>query len=213
MSQNHFFEMIKTLRENEAVVLYHNVLKIKSHDRNATLDFLKNAYAAEQVNYPFLSPGFNEEAAIWAAEVVYLSAQLILYRKDKPIDLQKLIPAETLACNSSTILSADLCLRFLPDMITELKIIDPEDKLIEILEGILKKWHYSGVNFEQDLTELDLEPVLANQCLKQLYADRIVLYKQKKWAAIPLFNKMIEGNLGIHAPELWSDFKPIMENE
>ncbi len=213
MRKNYFFEMIKSLRESEEVVLYQNILKISAKEKALVVDFLRKAYEEEVHTYPHLAPTFDSKAALYAAEVVYLTAQLILYRKDGIADLEALFSQEQLELTASNILSVDLCLRFVPDMLVELKMIDPEDGLIHVLEELLKKWHYSAVNYEQEVETLNFDIIINNPCLKQLYLNRIVLRKNKKLAGLKQFNSAIQGNLGIHTQEFWSDFKLNEENE
>ncbi|NOQ71236.1 MAG: hypothetical protein GQ574_04510 [Crocinitomix sp.] len=205
--------MLKSLRESEEVILYQNILKISAEEKKMTTDFLQEAYTKEELNYPNKAPEFDALAAIWAAEVVYLTAQLILYRKDEIEALAELFKSDHIPVTASSMLSTDLCLRFVPDMLIELKMIDPEDQLIEVLEGIMKKWHYSAINYQQEVNDLNLDAIAANQCLKQLYLNRIVLKRNIKLAELDLFNQAIHGNLGIYQKEYWPDFKLNEKNE
>jgi len=210
---NYFLDMIRTLRLNEEVILYRNILKIEENEKGKVIQFLSDQYQLEKLNYPFVVPEFNKEAAIWAAEVVYSAAQLILYRQHEEYELEDLFPKTTIEITPSTILSVDLCLRFIPTMIEQLKIIDSEDALLPILEKEIKKWHFSGVNYELHIEENDLNVIFTNPCLEQLYIDRIIKYKNIKLASNSLLNERIRANLGMFEKEYWSDFKTIRLNE
>lgn len=70
----------------------------------------------------------------------------MLYRKNEEQDIAILLPSFISPISPSAHLSADLVLRFLPDIIKQLKLIDPEDALIGILERQLVQWYYSGVH-------------------------------------------------------------------
>jgi hypothetical protein len=199
--------MIKTLRESEAVILYQNILKIEEEEKAKTVEFLSDQYQLETLDYPFVAPPFSGNAALWAAEVVYLTAQLILYRKHEAQELEDLFPKALFEINPSTILSVDLCFRFIPTMIEQLRLIDSEDALVPLLERALKKWHFSGVNYPLSLADNEFTTVFSTPCLEQLYLDRIVKYKTIKLANNPLINQRIQSNLGMFSKEYWSDFK------
>ena len=105
MRKNYFFEMIKSLRESEEVVLYQNILKISAKEKDLVVDSLRDAYEEEVHTYPHVAPIFDSKAALFAAEVVYLTAQLILYRKDSIADHEALFSHEQLDLTASSILS------------------------------------------------------------------------------------------------------------
>ena len=213
MNNGYFLNMIKTLREKQEVVLYQNLFEISEEEKNEVADYLYQQYSSEQLEYPYTPPSFDKKAATWAAEVVYLIAQLILYRQNKPEELENLFPNDNFECSASTISSADLCLRFLPYMYNELKMIDPEDDLLNIIEAKLHKWHYSGINYPLNTNDLDHTIIFNDKCLLQLYINRVIEYKNKELAKLPLINKQIRANLGIYTNEFWSEINTIKSNE
>jgi len=204
---NYFLNMIVNLRENEDILLYNNILAISPQEEQEVLVFLKEEYIAEATGHPYQSPAFSEDAAVWAAKTIYTAAQLMLFRENKDADLAALLPGFKGAQGSSEIISADLCLRFLPDMLQQLKLMDAEDALIAVLEGILMRWHFSGVNYPLDVNTLDLQAMPGNACLQQLYSNRIIAYKKIQLAKHPAFSPWIAASLGLYAPELWNEFK------
>jgi MoxR-vWA-beta-propeller ternary system domain bpX4 len=207
MQHHYFFNMIKNLRNNEEVLLYNNVLEISEADAIAVIDFLREEYQQEVVDYPFTSPLYNAEAALWAAKTIYTATQLLLYRKHKEVDLTLLLPNFDKEITASEILSADLCLRFLPAILTELKLIDGEDLLISILEEILYTWHFSGINYSLALEKLNLDVVCQDQTLQQLYLNRIVAFKNLPLAKHPTFKNKIDSNLGMYAQQFWKNYE------
>lgn len=213
MDKQFFLKMVRQLRRHEEIVLYQNIFEIKDGETEAVAAFLKAEYLEESIEYPFEIPIFNIEAATWAAKTIYIAAQLLLYRKNKVEDLPSLLQAFPTKPTSDSILSADLCLRFLPDILVELKIIDSSDPLIEILEKILHQWHYSGVNYNLDIEQLDFAPISDHPCLLQLYCNRVVQYKKLHLANLPALQDSISANLGTHGNELWKDFNKKVEIE
>lgn len=206
MHTNYFLWMVKSIRQNEEVMLYANILEITEEESIKVIEFLKSEYQLESFNYPFCTPAFNSEAALWAAKLLYIAAQLMLYRENKEADLEKLITEFNREIKPSEILSADLCLRFLPAIIVQLKIIDPEDRLISILEGHLKRWHYSAINYTLEIENLDFKQIHESPTLEQLYINRIIEYKKIKLAKLPKFKQRIDAHLGIYVKEFWNEF-------
>ena len=130
-----------------------------------------------------------------------------MYREHKEAELTDLLPAFTQPITTEAILSADLCLRFLPQILAEAKLIDPEDYLIPILESILNQWHYSGIGIPLSLKNLDFELIFSNPCLEQLYIDRVIDKKDKKRAELPQMLEKIRATLGIYSEKYWNEFK------
>jgi hypothetical protein len=205
--------MIKQLRQHEDIILYGNILTIDQLESIEATEFLRHEYENEMLGFPYTPPAFDEEAALWGAKTIYITAQLILYRENRGTELSGLLPEYTAEQTAAAILSADLCLRFLPDMLTQLKIIDTEDALIPILEEILTKWHYSAVPYPLNTELLSFEKINADDCLHQLYCNRIIDYKKIHMAKHPSFKGRIAANLGLHSETLWKDFKLEMNDD
>lgn len=207
MKTNHFLNMIAKLRQHEEVMLYGHLLQVQVEDSMEVQVFLKEEYERESVDYPYTIPAFDPAGALWAAKTVYFAAQLMLYRRHEEKELDQILSDFPGVINPAAMLSADLCLRFVPHMITQLKLIDPEDALIEVLERQLRQWHYSGVNYALEIDQLDLSLISRDPCLHQLYCNRIITYKNLTLALNLNFKERIKANLGIYASEFWDDFK------
>lgn len=207
MTQNYFLDMVQHLRQHEEVMLFGNLLQIDDTDAAETVAYLQEQYRKESLEYPYSAPPFDAAAALWAAKTMNMAAQLLLYRENKPDDLGTLFPAFGGEINHAAVLSADLCLRFLPDTLRELKLIDSLDPLILLLENTLMQWHYSGINYPLDLNKLDLEAGMADPCMRQLYLDRIIRYKNTGLAQHALFRNHISASLGLYAPDYWKEFQ------
>jgi hypothetical protein len=208
MADNYFLKMIQTLRLNEEVMLYNNLLGISATEISSVVEFLKDEFTKELTSHPYDNKvlEYNPDAALWAAQTVYLSAQLILYRENKEKDLGLLFPPSTSEINASTILSVDLCLRFVPDLLYQLKLIDSEDGLIEILEKILVAWHYSGIAYPLKADTLDFTPIASDHYLLLIYAQRVIEHRKITLAKHPACKELIRAQLGNYGQDLWNDF-------
>ncbi len=207
MARALFTEMINRLYQHGEIVLYNNVLNIPADEALVTADFLREVYDWEKQNYPFTAPDFDWTAALWSAKVVYFSAQLLLYREDAIEEVTKLLLPYSDPPSADSILSVDICLRFLPDILTKLRAVDSEDEIIPILESFLVQWHYSAFNYPIEETNLDFGPIISNDCLRQLYCDRIINYKAFKRARQEAIGPYVTGSLGDYGDVFWKDIK------
>lgn len=204
---HYFYNTIYQLRTKEEIILYDKLFDIKEGDEALVKEFLQIEFNIESKNHPFSTPKYDAESALWAAKIVYTACQILLYREHKEAELTDLLPAFTQPITTEAILSADLCLRFLPQILAEAKLIDPEDYLIPILESILNQWHYSGIGIPLSLKNLDFELIFSNPCLEQLYIDRVIDKKDKKRAELPQMLEKIRATLGIYSEKYWNEFK------
>lgn len=202
---NIFLEMIVNLRQNEAVLLSGKMNTISTEEEKEVAHFLLNEYKNEVIDYPFIAPEFNREAALWAAKIIYIGSNLMLYREQKEEEITAMLPPFDNEINASAMLSADLILRFLPHIIANLKLIDIEDTLIEILENHLLQWHYSAIEILKNVDEINFISVSENNCLHQLYCNRIMITKNIILAKHPLFQETIKANMGLFANEFWKE--------
>ncbi|MGC4104125.1 hypothetical protein [Ferruginibacter sp.] len=209
----HFYNTINHLRINEEIILYDRVLHFLPEDEEMVKDLLKIEYETESTAYPFTAPAYNATAALWAAKTIYTACQLILYRENKEEELPQLLPAYTGDMDAAAMLSADLCLRFLPQVLTTTRHIDPEDALIQLLEKHLLQWHYSAIGhgLEKTITEDDI--IFTDNCLQQLYIDRVIQQKDMQLALQPLLQQKIKAAMGIYASLFWKEFKTENINE
>lgn len=191
-----FSETIYHLRTIEQIVLYNKLTTITKEEESETTLFLETEYEREALNHPFTVPEFNPVASLWAAKTVYLAAQLLLYRDHKVSELITLLPKYDGKTDAGTFLSADLCLRFLPQIIMEMKQIDADDAAISILESHLLQFHYSGIGFDVEVQKCDLDVVFSDACFEQLYLNRIVERKAIKFAEMHEINLRLAAGFG-----------------
>lgn len=202
----YFLPMIKHLRMNEEVLLYQNLLVISEEEEEQLALFLKEELFKEAIEYPYTVPSFDKDAALWASKLVYYVAQLVIYREHKIDEFSALLVDYQGKMTPDAVISADLTLRFLPMMLVTLQQFDTTDSLIPLIEQLLTKWHYSGINYDLPLNNLDFSVIVNNPCLQQLYANRIVECERISLAKIPLWYAFIGANLGMFSSEFWNEF-------
>lgn len=204
-SDTPFLKTIKHLRTEEEIVLYANIPTIIPQEEELIQEFLKDEYTKEATNYPYSPPTFNKEAALWAAKTIYFSSQFLLYRENKGNELPLYLPPYSLTVDAPSVLSTDICLRFLPDILENLTGIDPEDPIVLLLEDFMYQWHYSAVGYRLNPEKLSINEVYENKCLRQLYVDRIIEKKAKELAGLPFFNSHIKASIGEFGSLFWKD--------
>ncbi len=202
---NYFLDTIRHLRSHEEIVIYDRYSPVLSEKEEAVADFLKQEYANESLEYPGEAPAFEANSAVWAARTVYIASQLLLYREKTVSGMRECLPGFAGEQTPGTILSVDLCLRFLPAVIEKAKEISPEDELIGVLEEHLKAWHFSGVGYRLDAGALGWDIVFSDACVKQLYIDRIVMRKARTLAVLPLLRPEVMAVLGDWTDHFWKE--------
>lgn len=206
-----FLDTIFLLRKNECITLFSNIQEISLKEEQEAETYFDTEFEKERLEFLSDQLTCNRETAVWAAKILYHSAQLYLIRENTANNLEKLIPKFKAARDISSILSADLSLRFLPDIITALHSVDPEDALIAMLEDILTEFHYSGIGYDLDLKRVNWEEELKDKTYRKLYLERIVEKKDYKLAEIPFINKLLMAEFGMHKDAFWRELKIITE--
>lgn len=208
-SKSPFLDTLFLLRKEECITIFADIQEISPKEEQDAADYFESEFEKERLE--FLSDQINcdHKMTVWAAKVLYHSAQLYLIRENTAKDLKKLIPSFKGVRDISSILSADLSLRFLPQVITVLQNTDPEDPLIKLLENILHQFHYSGVGFDLDLEKINWEEELKDRTYRKLYLERIVEKKAYKLAEIPYINQLLMAEFGIYKDIFWRELKNV----
>ena len=205
MTKTSFFAAtIKHLRTKEAILIYDHILEVKPAEETDLANWLASEYKTEKLNHPFVAPEFDAAAAIWAAKTVFYTAQFILHRNMSPEDFEPVFEDFKNSKTPAAILSVDLCLRFLPTMLTELRAIDSNDPLIPFLETKLKQWPYSTVGYQIENPTADYSSLLSDDCLRQLLIDRIITRKDIDKAKAPGLTSYVKASLGDYVDVFWN---------
>lgn len=206
-----FLDTLFLLRKEGTLTIFSDFKTLSEKEEKEAEDFFESEFEKERLDFLSDKIPFNKEAAIWAAKVLYHSAQLYLIRKDTAKDLEKLIPQYQDEKDVSAILSADLSFRFLPKLLDALQIADSTDPLVKILENILQQFHYSGIGLDLNFEKINWEEELKNKTYRKLYLERIVEKKAYKLAEIPYINQLLIAEFGMYKDIFWRELK-IIEN-
>lgn len=206
-----FLDTLFLLRKEGTLTIFSDFKTLSEKEEKEAEDFFESDFEKERLDFLSDKIPFNKEAAIWAAKVLYHSAQLYLIRKDTAKNLEKLIPQYLGEKKTSAILSADLSLRFLPQLLHALQVADSTDPLVRMLENILHQFHYSGIGLDLNLEKINWEEELKDKTYRKLYLERIVEKKAYKLAEIPYINQLLIAEFGMYKDIFWRELK-IVEN-
>ncbi|MDR6488598.1 hypothetical protein J2799_003116 [Chryseobacterium vietnamense] len=207
-----FLDTMFLLRKEECITLFSGLQQISPQEEVETGDYFETEFEKERLEFLSDQITFNKETAVWAAKVLYHSAQLYLIRENTEKNIDHLIPGFKGIRDIPSILSADLSLRFLPQVMVALNTADPEDPLIAMLENILTQFHYSGIGYDLDLKNVNWKEELKDNTYRKLYLERIVEKKDYKLAEIPFINKLLTAEFGMHKDAFWRELKTITED-
>ncbi|WP_267598493.1 hypothetical protein [Chryseobacterium sp. CY350] len=206
-------DTIFLLRKEECITVFSDLKEITKKEDEDAGNYFETEFEKERLEYLSDQIDCNKETAVWAAKVLYHSVQLYMIRENTAKDLNILIPELKEIRNISSILSADLSLRFLPQIISALQHADSEDPLVKILENILQNFHYSGIGFDLNLEKINWEEELKDKTYRKLYLERIVEKKAYNLAEIPFINQLLIGEFGMYKDAFWRELKIIIQEK
>ncbi|WP_312394939.1 hypothetical protein [Chryseobacterium sp.] len=206
-----FLDTLFMLRKDECITIFTDIQEISKKEEHDAADYFESEFEKERLEFLSDQISCDKEAAVWAAKVLYHSAQLHLIRKGTGKDLEKLIPKFKGKRDVSSMLSVDLSLRFLPQIIIVLQNADPEDALVKMLEEILFQFHYSGIGYDLNLEKINWEEELKDKTYRKLYLERIVEKKAYPLAEIPYINQLLIAEFGMYKDIFWRELKIVKD--
>jgi len=204
---NPFYKMLDNLFQTSQLVLYGRIDNVSEEQQLEVIKLLENQYKNESVGYPNPGIEFHRDAARWSSTILFYAAQLVMYREHSSDLLINLFPNFGRPKSASAIITSDLCLRYIPSILKYLEQIDIEDELIPILKKLLLEWHYTGLLSDISLDVKDIQTVLNDSCLSQLYINRIIEMKKKEVGRMKELEPLVLSALGNYRNEFWKDFK------
>ena len=205
-----FLATIDRLRTQEALVLQPVMPTVSEEDIQDVGDYLEREYEREQLEYPHGAPPYEAAAARWAARLIFYAGHLLLHRTDLPESLSQYLTAYPGPLSHGAILSADLCLRFLPDLLQKGHAIDTDDELLPLLEEILRPFGYSGLGYFEG--RMEVADWMEDACLRQLCLDRIIGLQLGPYLEVSPWQGWIMESLGGHAATYWPKAAKLMES-
>ncbi len=173
-----FSHFLQDLFRDGSVVLRGSPVQEPSDAAAAKL--LASAYADHCLDVAGPAPAFHPAAAEAAARRVWCACWFLVHSGDGPevVDAALALPPPT---NAAQHLSADLTLRFLPQVYRRARARAAADSLTLGLARLLREWPLSGV-----LSDVTEPPATApdfdgHKGLLMLYADRLAANPKPAW--------------------------------
>lgn len=167
-------------------------------------DLLKEAYQQDILHMPATAPAYNADAALWAARYLYTALQLTVIRNLEAEKVAEQIEDFTGSLTPATIYSADLVLRYLPDVFLLAKGLSPADIMVKKLAAAALQWPFSSVGIP--LTDRPDETIiLQHSSLQIAYIDRIIQRKDVKRMNNEAVQTYVQEALGNYAENLWPE--------
>lgn len=204
-----FLDTLFLLRKEGTLTIFSDIKWISPKEEQDTADYLESEFEKERLEFFSDNINCDRNTAVWAAKVLYHSAQLHLIRENTAKDVSQLIPLYKDTRDISSILSADLSLRFLPQIMYALNDADTEDPIIKILKSILQQFHYSGIGYDLDLANINWEEELKDKTYQKLYLERIVDKKAYSLAEVPYIHQLLTAEFGMYKDVFWKELKTI----
>lgn len=158
------------------------------------------AEVALREHLPLTPPMVNSKAIEWAVIMFYSAAQLAVFRQLGEDEVERRLRVPSPALSPSVAYSVDLVFRFLPDMLRLAKAMNPDDPLVSRLRDWSREWPLSSVGVG-DIGEINVEVIVSDGCLRQLYIDRIIEAEDLHRLGDPRVAELVRGALGAY-PEL-----------
>jgi MoxR-vWA-beta-propeller ternary system domain bpX4 len=140
------------------------------------------AHALEVAGPPI---AFDATVATAAAEFLRQSSWALVNRDERASDLERRLKLPTAPLTPSEHLSADLLLRYAPQVVRRARGLDATDPLVVIVSRALQSWPLSGV-----LSDVADEPLVGldfggHPGLLLLYAERALANDRPGWRPSP----------------------------
>lgn len=152
-----------------------------SAERAHDLRFLEDEFARYALSVPGTPVRFDATAALAASEMLRQAAWFLVSRDEPDEEVARLVEMRLAPENPAQHLSADMLLRFAPQLLKRARAIAPGDVLAQKLESNLRRWPLSGV-----LAEISEPPVtppdFGHEGLALLYAERLAEHDKPNWA-------------------------------
>ncbi len=156
-------------------------------DRPSGRDLATLAEAFTTVALSVAGPpiAFDARTACEAAELVRHASWALVSREERLDELKRHLRMTATPATPAQHLSADLMLRYLPQVLRRTRGLDATDPLIVILADVLRRWPLSGI-----LSDVEEGPLVSTDFgghpgLLLLYAERLAANDRPAWRPEP----------------------------
>lgn len=197
---------ITGLLEHGKVVTEKDLFPFDENDCREAEAKLLRFYERDRYNMPATVPAFDPEAARWAATYLYRTIQFMMMRDLGPELLEEHLQEYDKPLDATVMYSADLMLRFLPDVYKLARGLSPDDPLVMRMKTTAALFPLSSVSIEIP-DDTDLRVVMNHESLRLAYTDRIIRHKNYQRVCTDELREAVKTALGDEAEKLWPEFR------
>jgi MoxR-vWA-beta-propeller ternary system domain bpX4 len=146
---------------------------------------LADAFATFALSVAGPPIAFDARTACEAAELVRRASWALVSREERVDDLKRRLVMSATPNTPGQHLSADLLLRYLPQILRRVRGLDPTDPLIDILADVLRRWPLSGVLSDVEEGPLGPTDFGGHPGLLILYSERLTADDRPAWRPEP----------------------------
>ena len=205
---------IQSLLSEGKVAVKGSLETFSEEDVRSATAVLKAYYEEDRLDAPCEAPAFSEEAALWALQYLYISMQFAALRNEGEEKIRAWLLPFPGEITASVIYSADLCLRYLPSLLLLAKGMAPGDVLVQELKNTALDWPLSSIGCAiktadsmPEGTIKALATIKANDCLRRMYADRVIRYKDID--RVDSVRDLVHAVIGEYGSVIWPELERI----
>jgi MoxR-vWA-beta-propeller ternary system domain bpX4 len=178
-----FHEFLTELFRDGRVV-FRSTRAPNDRPRAEDIGLLEKAYDAVRLSVAGPAIAFDPAVGYSAAELVRQASWALVNHDDRVSHLKKCLTMPIQPVTGAHHLSADLMLRYLPQILKRARGLDPSDPLIALLEDVLRRWPLSGVLSDvADAPKSSLD-FAGHPGLLLLYAERLSANDRLAWQPV-----------------------------
>jgi hypothetical protein len=180
MDTTPFYEFLTQLFDQGKIV-FRSAIAPRDQPSPVAMKTLADAFENHSLAVAGPRIRFDPEIACAAAEFLRQASWALVNHDERMKDLEKRLMMPRSPSTSSEHLSADLTLRYLPQVLRRARGLDPSDPLVERIANTLRRWPLSGVL--SDVTEAPTGPLEfgGHTGLLLLYAERLGNNDRPAW--------------------------------
>lgn len=145
------------------------------------------------------APNLVVETAHWAARKLYHACQLLTMRDAPPkVASDTLLEAYDGPRGPAADYSVDLTFAYLPSLYQLAERVAPNDPVLEVVRRLAADWPLSSVGMP-DVGCPSTLPFWDNRCLRSLYLDRVIEFRDVTRLEDPRVAEAVRGELGAYA--------------
>jgi hypothetical protein len=193
---------------NEGRVVFRSTRAPHDRPRPQDITLLEETYRVYRLRVAGPVIPFDPAVGFSAAELIRQASWALVSHDERISLLKKCLTMPIAPVTAAHHLSADLTLRYLPQIFNRARVLDPSDPLIDLLTDLLRRWPLSGVLSDVSEAPVDSLEFGGHPGLLLLYSERLAASDRPAWRPDPGGPGREYYDLVIHERDRASSSKP-----